>query len=250
MLFYRKTAPRVVDGQVRRKNRWRLEPDYRPTHQIRIERVRPRQGYRHFVSPTDVFAFLGLLPNWRELAIGLQRILLDNNTSCLGWHRPGTVALCAWEEYRTTLLSPDFYTDHADTLQRLRVPCYRVLLVGECSACNELPNKSFQEQKDDQVCINCGLDPYDIDHKDVATFFRSEHDSTDGVEAYFSEWTDETIQAFQLIHVLVHELGHHHDRMTSPRQRDGTRGEKYAEEYALKHEEEIWFKYCRVFRVR
>jgi len=48
--------------------------------------------------------------------------------------------------------------------------------------------------------------------------------------------------------VLVHELGHHHDRMTSPRRRDATRGERYAEEYARRYEQTIWSKYCRVFK--
>src|SRR5262249_47496644 len=95
MRFHRRTTTRVVGGLVRQKNRWREDPDSTATHQVRIERFTPPPGYRHFVSPADVTAFLALLPDWRELAIGLQRVVLSAQTECQGWHRPGTVALCA-----------------------------------------------------------------------------------------------------------------------------------------------------------
>src|SRR5262249_28607180 len=152
MRFHRKTAPRVVDGRVQRKNRWRREPDYTRTHQVRIERSRPWPGYRHFVAPADVSAFLALLPNWPELAIGLQRVVLSNDTSCLGWHTPGTVAICAWEEWCTQLFEPEFYAEHAGLLERLHVPCRRVVAI-ECPGCDaEVPVGG----EDTGWCARCG----------------------------------------------------------------------------------------------
>ena len=56
-----------------------------------------------------------------------------------------------------------------------------------------------------------------------------------------------TARAFQLIHVLVHELGHHHDRMTTRSQREASRGEPYAERYAVQHEDKILAAYVREF---
>jgi len=45
-------------------------------------------------------------------------------------------------------------------------------------------------------------------------------------------WTEGQARAFQLVHVLLHELGHHHDRMTTRSQQNAARGERLAEEYA------------------
>ena len=56
-----------------------------------------------------------------------------------------------------------------------------------------------------------------------------------------------TARAFQLIHVLVHELGHHHDRMTTRYQHDCGRGEQYAEDYAVQHEDTILAAYVTQF---
>lgn len=56
---------------------------------------------------------------------------------------------------------------------------------------------------------------------------------------YFSE---SQIIAFQLLHIFLHELGHHHDRNSCDR-------EKYAEEYAKKHEPNIWKDYIKVFKL-
>ncbi len=56
-------------------------------------------------------------------------------------------------------------------------------------------------------------------------------------------WTEETARAFQLVHIFLHELGHHHDRMTTASKRQSARGEGYAERYAHEHSREIWESY-------
>ncbi len=60
-------------------------------------------------------------------------------------------------------------------------------------------------------------------------------------------WTEATARAFQLLHVLLHELGHHHDRMTTKSRRECSRGETYAEDYALRYADQIWDRYFQVF---
>lgn len=50
---------------------------------------------------------------------------------------------------------------------------------------------------------------------------------------------------FHLVHVLLHELGHHRDRMTT-RSRTASRGEDFAESFAREREAEVWTRYCRL----
>jgi hypothetical protein len=62
------------------------------------------------------------------------------------------------------------------------------------------------------------------------------------------KWTEPAARAYQLLHILLHELGHHHDRMTTPARPDRPpRGEPYAEAYALRYEARIWDDYMDRF---
>src|SRR5579872_5380776 len=97
---HRKSTPRVVNGKVQRKDRFALTPTYFNTPQFSpvIDRLKPGFGYRHILKKKDVLAFIELLPDWKELSMGLNAVLLapgEENTA--GWHRPGVVAVCAWD---------------------------------------------------------------------------------------------------------------------------------------------------------
>ncbi len=67
---------------------------------------------------------------------------------------------------------------------------------------------------------------------------------TDGVIA---KWTEETVRAYQLLDVMLHELGHHADRMTTRSRRDASRGESYAERYQARYADIIWDAYDAEF---
>lgn len=56
-------------------------------------------------------------------------------------------------------------------------------------------------------------------------------------------FTETQIKAYQLLHILLHEIGHHHDRITTKGKIKTARGENYAENYAEKYEKIIWDKY-------
>jgi len=60
-------------------------------------------------------------------------------------------------------------------------------------------------------------------------------------------FTENQIRAYQLLHILLHELGHHHDRMTTRSKTRSARGEPYAEAYAREHEAVIWQQYLKKF---
>jgi hypothetical protein len=60
-------------------------------------------------------------------------------------------------------------------------------------------------------------------------------------------WTPSTARAYQLLHVFLHELGHHMDRLTTRSRVECARGEDYAEQYAWAYEEQIRERYCEEF---
>jgi hypothetical protein len=64
---------------------------------------------------------------------------------------------------------------------------------------------------------------------------------------YLCEFTEPAIRAYQLLHILLHELGHHHDRMTTRSRVDACRGEGYPEDYAREYERRVWEQYLSAF---
>ena len=49
------------------------------------------------------------------------------------------------------------------------------------------------------------------------------------------------------LHILLRELGHRHDRMTTESKVRAAQGEPYAESYALAYEVQIWDRYQEAF---
>jgi hypothetical protein len=64
---------------------------------------------------------------------------------------------------------------------------------------------------------------------------------------YLCKFTEPAVRAYQLLHILLHELGHHHDRMTTRTRAKTCRGEGYAEDYAWEHEQVVWDRYLDAF---
>jgi hypothetical protein len=196
--WQRVTAPRVIDGQVLRKNNTRRSPSaFSRRERPVIERRKPGVGYRHVLRQAEVATFLELLPDWEELSEGLNAVVLaGGDFGCDGWYKPGVVALCAWERGLWRVISASWYSEHADIFEQIGVPC---------------------EELDDG--------------------------------RYLCRWTEPTIRAYLLLHVLTHELGHHHDRMTTRSKADCCRGEDYAEEYARRYQALIWDRYLQEFEL-
>jgi hypothetical protein len=63
------------------------------------------------------------------------------------------------------------------------------------------------------------------------------------------KWTETAVRAYQLLEVLLHELGHHHDVITTRSRREAARGEPYAARYARRHGGDIWASYAQVFEL-
>lgn len=198
---HRRTATRVQDGRVQKKQNWTLaEGDYfaRTQAEIRIDRRDPGKGYRHLLTISQLRTFLGLLPDWDDVAIGLDAIVLDTRTrpDTLGLHSEGVVSVCAWERKLWSVGDVSFVYSAFDLLKLLDVKI------------RGLPG-----------------DRYEL------------------------RWTEGQARAFQLLDVLAHELGHHHDRITSRHQVHTGRGEPYAEAYAVRVREIVWPAYTQLFAI-
>jgi hypothetical protein len=194
--FHRRTATKVRNGRVRRKNNWAQTPGVLHTTQptLTIRRTRPGSGHRHVLFQCDIERFIALIPDWEKLSRGVDVILLDGKrTDCDGWYDRGVIALCAWPREMHYSMNVDWYVAHARFLDRI------------------------------------GL--------------RVEREGDDLI-AY---WTDATVRAYQLLHIFLHELGHHHDRVTTRTRRRSARGEGYAEQYAWAYEEQVWERYVAEF---
>lgn len=183
---------------MQRKNNHSLTGDYYIVEQRMplIDRQRPRKGFRHLLKQKDIHDFIAILPDWNELSVGLNAIVLaPGDPSTFGRHTAGVVQVCAWDDNIWIDLSKEGYGQERPILERLKVPC--------------------EEIENGVLC----------------------------------KFTEDTARAHQLLATLLHELGHHHDRMTTKSKVKASRGESYAIEYANTYTERIWEQYQELFGI-
>lgn len=99
-------------------------------------------------------------------------------------------------------------------------------------------------EKDKDILLN---ESYFKAHEDL--FKRLGIKVTKQDKNYFCEFDEYQIKAYQLLHILLHEIGHHIDRMKTKSKIRCARGEQFAEDYAFKYEKEIWKRYQEEFDV-
>ena len=195
----RKTTPKVAGGKPLRKNNHKLTPNYWNTQQeiIQIDEQKPGKGYKHFLKKKDILKFLEIIPNWEELSIDLDAIVLEEGGYGYDgrYYNDGVICISAWEKEQDILIGKQYFLEHQEIFNRLGI-------------------KYTEEEK-----------------------------------GFFCEFTPEQIKAYQLLHILLHELGHHYDRIKTKSKYKSSRGEKYAEDFAIKKEKEIWNRYQEVFKV-
>lgn len=99
-------------------------------------------------------------------------------------------------------------------------------------------------EKEQDIFVNKA---YFKEHKDL--FNRLKIKSKKAKDGFFCEFTVEQIKAYQLLHVLLHELGHHFDRIKTKSKYQSSRGENYAEQFAFEYEEQMWIDYQNAFNI-
>jgi hypothetical protein len=211
---------RVRDGRVQKKNNWSFDRRNLTAvapREVAVERRKPAEGYRHVMTVSDLSAFLELLPDWDELAVGLRAIVLGGDEACddsMGWYGPpGLIGICAWDhDLWWDIIEESWLDEHRPVLELLSVE--RRLLSDE-------------------------------EERELLGSFAGSFDD----RSFELRWTAAQARAFQLLHILPHELGHHHDRITTSGMRRPQRGESYAENYANRVLREVWPAYTRTFDV-
>jgi hypothetical protein len=206
----RRTALKVVDGKVQRKNRWTLTPNHFGRSTFTIERRRAGYEYRHVLKREDIYRFVELVPDWNDLAKGINKVILDaGSRTLLGWFSPGKVAVCALGVDQEVTFDKKYFYRDIDFFDRLGV-----------SYENATDSEEVEERAGD-----------------------AREDIGDRVLCHFNP---STAKCFQLMRVLLHELGHHCDYMTN-RKASCTRGEDFAENYGRRVEKKLWSDYVRAF---
>ena len=215
----RKSAPRVVAGAVKKKNNWGLSEDYYVAprrDEVVIDRQRPGDGFRHVLTKSDVKKFLEILPDWDELAIGLNAIVLaPGKRDRYGLYTPGVVHVRAWPDLLWDAFSPEFYLENRDLFSVIGAESEPLEDYLNRVGFNNLPPRFLTYRAD------CVLVKFD----------------------------ENAVRAFLLMGTLLHELGHHHDLMSTRSKCDPSRGERYAEEYERVYRRRIWEAYLKVFRL-
>jgi hypothetical protein len=145
-------------------------------------------------------------------------VLAPRDPDRFGYHRRGVVHVCAWENSLWRVFSAWLYEREKDVLCRLGVEC-------------QLLADYVAEQESYGVPASRVFDALDWE----------------GPDSMLCKFSAKQVRAFQLLGTLLHDLGHHHDLMTTRSRREASRGEAYAEEYARRHEALIWQEYLGAF---
>ena len=193
--FNRRTATKVKDGRVQRKNRRARTFD----QQLTIDRQSPGANARHVLSKRDLQTFIDLIPDWPRLSKGLKRIVLSAGDSGADayyyfYHRDdtGAIYLHAWDQDLWVELSPKYFQDHAEVFGELGV---------------------------------------------------SSNATETGVICRF---TEDQARAFMLLHIFMHELGHHHHFLRM-KHRSTKLDEDYAERFATARFHTLMPAYVKAF---
>jgi hypothetical protein len=213
----RKTTPRVKAGRVQPKDRRGVTaPDlYTQGSSLQIIRRAPGPGQVHVVDEHDVRRFLDLLPDWPELGGGIRAIVLDNDDGDFDgcYRHDGVIFLASWPEEIVMELDLEYHEPHRAVFERIGVPCDIV----EPAPPPEPPSPSplRPPPRAPEPFARCWFEPA-------------------------------TARDYLLMHVFLHELGHHQDRRTLRRGGEG-RGEDYAEAWAMARERDLWPRYRGAF---
>lgn len=119
----RKTTPKVKNGKVQKKNNHNLTSNYWNTRQdsLQIDVENSGKGYKHFLKKKDIINFLEILPDWNEIDIELDAILLAEGGGSDGWYSNGVIGICAWDKNMTCSLNKDFFNDHIELFKKLNL---------------------------------------------------------------------------------------------------------------------------------
>ncbi|HAS43125.1 MAG TPA: hypothetical protein DCS93_21775 [Microscillaceae bacterium] len=120
----RKSTPKVKKGRVQKKNNHQETPNYWNTTQreVIVDKEKPGEGFRHYLTKQDVLDFIDLIPNWSIVSEDLKAIMLAfNNDGYDCWYEGGVIRICAWPKDLLISMSNGYFFDHKELFDRLDV---------------------------------------------------------------------------------------------------------------------------------
>jgi hypothetical protein len=195
----------------------------RQTPRVKSGKVQKKHRWDYYFKQYDLRDGGGKIPIVREPAIRGFRHLIDEDQL-----RDFVNIVPEWERYAVGL---------------------RCLVLGE-------GDDDCQGWHDEGVvCIHAW--PSDIgetwpthffeEHREVLDRLMVPYDCDDAGAYVSVRFTSKTAGAFLLMHVFLHELGHHYDRMRTKAKRHGAGGEAWAEGFGNKVADAMWPAFFRVF---
>lgn len=118
--MHRRTATKVRNGRVQRKNRWSRPTNTVGPSGVAIERARPGSGFIHVVTQDELYSFVQNLADWPRLSVGLDKIVLDAGWyDSYGYYDHGTIGLRAFSDSLVVNYWPDEKSRDRDLLDTI-----------------------------------------------------------------------------------------------------------------------------------
>lgn len=94
---------------------------------VEVRKEKPGRGFISLTIKRDMERFIELIPQWKELSLGLSQVVLSpGEKDVLGWRSPGIIGLNAWErELEWEDCTPDFYNMNKELFKSLEIPVLR-----------------------------------------------------------------------------------------------------------------------------
>lgn len=213
-----KTTPRVKNGRVQRKNY--RDVDFR-RRGLEIQVDAPAAGRRHAVTPELLERFVQIIPNWAKISRGLELIILGpGNTGYDGYYEDGLVILSAWYDPPAITVGPEYHAMHREIWERLRVPSRPQLVsidAGPVYCLDEAEEKledhlascRFEIVEGDAEGEWLAIDRDEVPGTILAELTQIEHEIHMYERCVLMRFDQSTAAAYQLLHVFLHEIGHH-----------------------------------------
>jgi hypothetical protein len=127
----------------------------------------------------------------------------------------------------------------------------RIVLAAHSHACDGA-HEFYHREETGAIFLNAWHEdlwidltvPYFESHEQIFVTFGVSYDR--GEDCITCRFTEEQARAFMLLHIFMHELGHHYDRIHQ-KHRDSSKGEDCAERFATSRFEQLFPMYVRVF---
>ena len=245
----RKTTPRVKDGRVQRKNHrdeWTVDDG-----PLEVVTEVPGLGYRHVLDEALLRQFMALVPDWERVSRGLRTVTLcEGDEYREGYYFDGRIELSAWSDPPAQTVGPWHFADHRAVWERLGIGWRDAPeMVAEIA-------RDHKERLEENLWDLFKHYDWEIEETGPDTVVCRDSKAPgkpaicdvvyagDAVCVYerrmLVRFDRRTAADYMLLHVFLHELGHHVDAMTPPRKGRTTRGEDYAELWALRTADAMW----------